>query len=291
MDDTISKSPTPEIDALADRYDVAVRAGQAALSRRWRSLGERTKELLTSAGYYTGSGERKPVELENRNERADSIESLEYNLGVIARCAASTLPDRPLKGVALPPETNSEQVLTACSELLYLRQWRDAQFFRMALQAVAMSKFADALWRLPVKESDWYVATKGIGSVGLLAIYGLLFIGSPLLAANTMVAAATGDSVGATVGMYGLGVVYLLSKFKQRLKGGQPTTPSEKAHEAWAGILYRHYQTGGWLSTGVGAAVYLKGMMDSGVEVPPIAFDLCAALQEATLGSRSSVLE
>lgn len=171
-----------------------------------------------------------------------------------------------------------------------MRECRDPEFYYLALCALGVSRLGDAEISLPIYEppATWVRVAQGIGRFTLLAGGGLLVLLAPLLAAYAMVSAAEGSLAGATVGMYGLGLAYLLQTRRNRLMDEWDAemmglTPQQKTCRAWRDFTHELYD---YKMGGVGAAAYLLKIQGNGVDVPPVAFDLCAAHAATTVYRR-----
>lgn len=257
-------------DNPAHRYDEAAAAGQGVIRERWGRLSETTRAVLARSGFYSARGERLKVEHSFGDDPRADTERLEHALGMFKQCISSKVPMRSEKGAPIPHEALTDDVLLSCEELLYVLDWHDPEFLRLALGAVAAHQQANAL-KLAGPSSS------GTG-LGALAVAGLLLI-TPLALAAGVVAAFEHNVVGAAVAFYVVGGGVLAAVRGQ--EPGKNLSPAERTHLAW--WQFRYLQGGAVV--GAGARFQLERMAVDGVNVPPVAFDICAALQHRSLGT------
>lgn len=255
---------------LAHSYDIARLAGRRRIQERWRFLLPSTRDSLRASGFYTDRG----APIEGAETAAvypeHDAERLEYALGVLALCARSSLPDRSKSGAPIPVEAVTPEVLAQCEELAGVPAWRDPEFLRLALRAVAQYQRADALGSVgPPKRFN-----AALGCVGAVLYAGLLFV-SPAFLASAMVSASQGDSSGTVAGLYGVAFTALVVFWAKDKASGKHVTPEERAYLSWTQFQNRL----GGVPLGAGARVQLDAMAAASVSVPGVAFDLCAALE------------
>lgn len=179
------------------------------------------------------------------------------------------LPFATEKGAAIPVEASSDEVLSAAGELLYVREWQDAEFLRLALGAVAKHQQANAL-SMHTPPGALAPAWGCLGAVFKLA---LLFAMPVALAAG--IAAATRQDVGgAALAFYLLGFG-VLAIFSALGIGVKKKDGFELAYEGWN--LFQ--LSGGAGVTGAGALEHMRRMAKDGVNVPSLAFDVAETLR------------
>lgn len=269
------------INELADDYEKSQKAGQEYIRKVWRFLKEGTKTYLITSSCYDQRGQRLEVEF----GVADDIDTLESYLGSLNRCAECNLPSRTVENSTIQREAFSEDVLAACDEFLYRHQWHDPHFLRLALRALRIHKLANLMTRLPAikEEKHWIFLVKAIS----LMIYGilgfLLMLASPYFIGVALTSAAKGDEGGAVFALYFVGLaIFIFAHQKNFAKDiGKPTSEDEVEYSEWYRL--NPYAVGSWLSTGAGAKFYFQEMARKGVNVPPVAIDLCAVLEASVL--------
>ena len=260
-------------ERLAQDYEDSAEAGRKFIRQYWSVLRQSTKDWLVSSKHYGEHGESRPIEYA---DRSDEIESLEYDLGVLERCAAIQLPARTSADVIIPSEVFGDEILTSAGAMVYRQRGHEPSFLRLALTAVRVHQMAQLQTSLPaVKTSKSDVAKLiGVFILGAFCMVGVLI--SPALIGSALTHAAKGDSDSATLSLYGLGFVLLLIGTLTNLGKTKQLTPDEVAYEGWLNL--NPYVSGPWLAAGTGAGAYLENMMRKGATVPPIALDLCAVL-------------
>lgn len=271
---------SPELKTLADEYDQAVRAGQTRITKAWRFLSGRTRDWLTGSRLYDPHGARST---EADGADPHRIEDFEHALGVLDACVKAMIPRRKAaKGTDIPHAARSEEVVRALEMVLYEPRAHEAIFLRLALHALRQYEMANLLMRLPPKSelSGGSIAWL-ISKVGLTLVLVLL---TPAILAFSLSAVAHGEASVATAGFYFLSLVgWLAWLFKG--KDDEPP-PDERAWSTWERLGFTGID-GSWTSCGVGASEVLRELLRHGARVPPLAFDLCAALTSASLEAQA----
>jgi hypothetical protein len=252
---------------LADQYEVALGVGRRRIQERWRFLTATTQEALQSGNAFTPKG--TPVPLGDR-AHGDDVERLEYSLGVLKLCVEAKLPERDGKGAAIPREALTDDVYMAVDELLFVPEWRDSEFLRLALAAVAAHRLANSLLLAGPPKKNSSAAWALIG--GFLKLFVLWT--SPIAAANALASAFKGDIAGCAFALYFVALAAWLAFRKP-----EPRDPTvldwASDHGEWS--AFRHMQGGTVIGTG--ARMRLEQMERRGVNVPAVAYDICRALE------------
>lgn len=264
------------------RHDPQALAGQEHIRRRWSCLAPSTRELLMKSGYYDLRGNRLQPEVPPPSWLLETdAERLESALGAFKLCLAAKVPSRQdPPGTPIPVEAVTKEVLSACDEILMVPLWHDPEFLRFGLLALAAHQQADALsMAAPDKSlSVWrpLLAMLGRGVLVLLAPYGL---------ATGLMAVLRQELWPAIGGFFLLawGVSAAVApSAAAKCKPSRAPTASEDlaqhflfAYNAWS--RFRYDQQLGLV--GAAARFYLERMANEGVNVPPVAFDLCEALR------------
>lgn len=277
MDDAITGDA--ELDDIVnegvDDYDKSQKVGQQYIRNSWKLLKEETQTCLVTSNCYNQKGQRLEVEY----GEAEDIEELEYHIGKLKQSADCKLPSRTEEGAMIEGGALSDDVLMACDHLLFYPQWHDPSFLRLAMRAFRTHKLANLMTRLPaIKEAKYWLVKPT-----LLILYGilgfLLMLASPYFIAIALTSAAQGNEGVAASALYVVGAaVFILAHQKNLTKDiGKPINGNEVEYNEWYRL--NDYQAGSWLTTGAGAKFYFEEMARKGVNVPPVAIDLCAALE------------
>jgi hypothetical protein len=228
------------------------------------------RDTLQASGFYSERGVTIEAAESVSTKWEHDAERLEYALGVLVLCARASLPDRSKSGAPIPVEAATPDVLAQCEELAGVPAWREPEFLRLGLRAIAQYGRADALGSVgPPKRFN-----AALGCVGALLYGGLLFV-SPAFLASAMVSAAHGDSGGTVAGVYGVAFTVLVVIWAKDKANGKHVSPADRAYLAWTQFQNRL----GSVPLGAGARVQLDSMAATGVSVPGVAFDLCAAME------------
>lgn len=262
-------------------YDIAQEVGKLFILKKWKFLTENTKNYLTGSGCYSPDGDR----INNEDSRlSDEITSLESRLGYLKQCA-DFRPSRNHRELIFGNVANSDEVLFACDEILYNPQWNDPFFLRLALDAFGVHRVAYLIFMLPPAEKDKSSFMIAIGTAALL-FFGLLtlmfVLALPYIISEALISAVTGDKDNTVFMMYLIGLtIYLLLAFKEKLKKRKNTNLIQSydyqfEYDEWERL---NFHKTSWSTVGVGAKFYFQEMIRQGVRLPPIAIDLCAALE------------
>jgi hypothetical protein len=270
-------------DELAHQYEAARIEGERCIRARWRFLIGSTKHALAHSGFYSERGQRLRVEPFPLDEMGADVERLEYALGVFKQCVAAKIPRRSEKGVPVPREALTDDVLTSCEELLFVPAWRDPEFLRLALAAVAANQEANALTMAGPSRDGTYIA---LATVGVFLKLGLVLL-MPAALAFGLVAAVSGDVWSAGLAFYVLGAGMLAAMGAKEYRKGENLDAFEHAHLKWS--QFRYLRAGGMV--GSGARFNLERMAQDGVKVPAVAFDLCATLEAQVQAVAASTRE
>ncbi len=271
-------------------YDDAQDIGQQYISSQWKLLRDDTKSYFIDSGCYSESGKRIAVEPFS-SDKADEIESLESYIGYLRQCANYRLPSRSVKDAIIPRAAFSNEVLAACNHILCSPQWHDPLFLRLALMAFRVHTIANLMGLLPpVKEKSDLMGVIGAGSLILFSLIAfILLIASPYFVSVALVSVAKGDEGSTITAMYLIGfTIYLFWELKVKVKKKNEGNFSngydyEFEYNEWDRLGF--YQSS-WWSTGAGARFYFESMAKKGVNIPPMAIDLCAALESSILNGK-----
>ncbi len=260
-----------------DYDDSAEKAGQEFIRKNWNRLKPRTTETLISSGYYDNHGNR-----DQEHFGGGEVEHLEFNVGLLDRCDHCSLPNRSDNGAHISKDVYSDDIFGACVDLLYQPLWHDPQFLRLALNAFPKHQMANLLFILPPIKEDkpLFLFIKFLAIVGFGFLLFLITISSPYFLGLAFVSAAQGDIESTVFALYVLGSGVWIHFFMKNMTNNESKKSQyEKNYDAWNG-LRSHW---GWQSTGSGARFCFHEMAKNGVSVPPLAFDLCAALEASIL--------
>jgi hypothetical protein len=260
MDITQDDPPPPE--------DPVRIAGQAFIRTRWAYLMTRTRASLRRSGFYADNG--KPLSpTDGGHGPYEDVERLEISLGRLQQCATARLPAREDVGAVIPPEALAQEVQPACDAVLFVPEWRDPEFLRLALRATQNHCLAKTLTVAgPARRTG---AAARAGRFVRLALVTI----SPAAAAAALVSALQADLLVSTSAMYLVGAAALAARELARGDEKEKPTEAERNYFAWA----RYQQDRSPAALGEGDRVRLEQMAAAGVPVPLMAFDLCAALQ------------
>lgn len=259
------------------RYIAAKTDGQKEIRRRWRFLALETRRALVESGFYSQHGERLDVLGESDLPPHDA-ERLEHGVGLFKHCLAAKLPSATEKKAPIPVEAHTDEVLSAVTELLAVREWQDPDFLRLALLATAKHQQANAL-SMHTPQSTLAPAWGCLGAIFKLA----LFLAMPVALAAGIAAATRQDVGGASMAFYivGFGVLAVMSALGIGVK---KKDGFELAYEQWT-----RFQVDGAVGvTGAGASERLRQMAALGVKVPAVAFDAAEVLRSRTAGQQFS---
>lgn len=274
------------VTEMANQYDVLQTTGQNYITKSWKYFTTSTRRKFCATECYDKYGKRL-INQDAELEIQSTVENLEYQIGILKQCDEVRLPNRTDKGYVIPNEATSDDVLSACNEILYYREWFDPVLIRLALRAVVVNQKARLLMVLPRQKEGGFL-TNSILKV-ILAIFSMLLIlGSPSMVATALTSAANNDVSGATGALYLLGFTVWIYTIVKGISGDKNDRLSkeEGAYNAWDKLSY--VSTGYWLGNGIGAKFYLEQISNDGVSVPLVAFDLCGVL-EKTLDKQEAV--
>lgn len=282
---------------LAKEYDDAQKAGKHYISSQWKYLKEETKSHLTASGCYNKHGKSIDIEPFSSDE-ADEVDSLEHQIGYLHQCANSKLSSRSENFSVSPSAAYSKEVLNACSNLLYSQKWHDPIFLRLALRAYRMYSMIDlmGLGLIPrlKNESNLSITVSAVLRVVFVLLAITLTIAAPLFIALALTSAAKGELAGSATALYAIAfTIYLLWALTTKIKKqnyGYFTNryDFELEYNEWKKL---DYFESSWCSTGAGARFYLEGMARKGINITPIAIDLCAALESSLFGKHKTTNE
>jgi hypothetical protein len=243
-------------------------AGQTFIRTRWAYLTTRTRASLRRSGFYADNG--KPLSpTDGGHGPFEDVERLELSLGVLQLCAAAKLPTREDVGAKIPLEALTDEVGNACDAVLFVPEWRDPEFLRLALRATQVHCQAQTLTIAgPAKRSSGAVRAAKFLRLGLVLI-------SPAAVAAALFAAFQADLLVSTSAMYLVGAAALAARELARGDEREQPSEAERNYAAWT----RYQLDRSPAALGAGDRVRLEQMAAAGVPVPLMAFDLCAALQ------------
>jgi len=256
------------------RYEAAKLEGQKIICRRWPVLASETRAALLASGFYSERGQRLDRESSGSNLPQHDVEHLERSLGLFKHCIAAKLPLPNEKGKLIPIEAASDEVLSAASELLFIRDWQDPEFLRLALGAIARHQQSDALstHKPPSKFSPAWGCLPGFAKLAL-------FLAMPGALASGLAAAARQDVGEAALAFYvvGFGILAAMSALGVGVK---KMDGFDLAYARWT-----HFQVEGAVGvTGAAAVESLRQMVAEGIKVPAVAFDAATLLGARTAG-------
>lgn len=253
-------------------YDAARTEGQQVIRRRWPVLASETRTALIASGFYSERGERQDIEFPETSLPQHDAERLEHALGLFKQCIAAKLPLATEKNAPVPVEAHTDEVLTAAGQLLFVREWQDPDFLRLALVAVGKHQQANSL-SMHTPRSRFAPAW---GCLGALLTLSLL-LAMPVALATGIAAATRQDVGGASLAFYvvGFGVLAAMSALGIGVKTKDAL---ELAYERWT----RFQLSGAAGVTGAGALEHLRRMAGEGINVPFIAFDVAETLRFRT---------
>lgn len=243
-------------------------AGQTFIRTRWSYLTTRTRASLRRSGFYADNG--KPLNPDDGGHGPyEDVARLELSIGVLQQCAAARLPAREDFGAKIPAEALTDEVGAACDAVLFVPEWRDPEFLRLALRATQAHCLARTLTVAgPARQPG------GAARAGRLVKLGLVLL-SPAAASAALVTALQANLLAATSAMYLVGAAALAARELARGKTQDQPTQAERDYLAWS----RYQLDRSPAALGAGDRVRLEQMAAAGVPVPLMAFDLCAALQ------------
>jgi hypothetical protein len=251
------------------RYAAARTEGQKVIRGRWRMLAAETCTALVQSGFYSPRGERCDIDGPETSLPQHDAERLEQAVGFFKLCLAAKLPLATEKGQPIPQEAYTDEVTSAATELLFVREWQDPDFLRLALAAVSKHQQANALsmHRPPGTLAPAW------GCIGAL-FKAALFLAMPVALAAGLAASARQDVGGAALAFYlvGFGVLAILSTAGIGVK---KKDGFELAFDHWS----RFQMNGATGVTGAGALEHFRRMAQDGVTVPSIAFDVAETLR------------
>jgi hypothetical protein len=251
------------------RYVAAKNEGQRNIRERWRMLATETRTALVDSGFYSPRGERLDIEGPATSFPQHDAERLEQAVGVFKLCLAAKLPLATDKGQPIPYEAHADEVMSAAGELLFVRDWQDPNFLRLALRAISKHQQANAL----CMHTPQSTLAPAWGCLGALFKAGL-FLAMPAALAAGLAASARQDVGGAALAFYvvGFGVLAILSTAGIGVK---KKDGFELAFDRWS----RFQMNDAAGVTGAGALEHLRRMAQDGVSVPSIAFDVADTLR------------
>lgn len=252
----------------ADRYEPAVVAGRRFIRDQWGGLRESTKKWICEfrecdeATYLAANW---PVQF-------GRVEALEYELGVMSLC----LRAEPffIAGEPMPIEAVTDEVLASAKALVSGRRPIEPLFLQLALNAVIRHQLSSSFLQIPVDEGNSVTRAKLAIKLAFLMLERGLYYLRPVMAGIVLVQANQSDLAGVILGGYGVGASIVASQICDKWILVPEVSVSQKAYRHWCALEVH----GKWLEGGEGAAVYLRQMLNRGVAIPPVAFDLCAAL-------------
>jgi hypothetical protein len=261
------------ISELSDAYDEQRHEGQRRIQRCWQYLAPATRAVLTGSGFYSERGQVLDGAERMAREPEDDIERLEYALGALAKCAAAKLPYPGDKEAPWPKDALHGDIPGRCEELLLCPAWRDPQFLRLGLRAVATHETAKALQLATPAKAKSIALGCFVGVVSFVLVLLL-----PAALGGALVSAAQGELGATVIALYCAAVCLWPVWWSKQKEAGRDTTDADRRYLAWA-----HFQAhSGETIIGAGAQHRLSELVRKGVQVPDLVYDLCAALQQAT---------
>ena len=270
---------------LLKEYDELQQAGERYITNKWKFLREYTRSYLIASGCYNKDGERINVETFN-SDQTNEIDLLESSLGRLKLCADYRLPSRSDKEAIISRDAESDEVLFACDNVLRRLEWNDPFFLRLALSAFTVHRLAYLMFRLPTKkEKSVFMSIIGAGS--LLFFWFLAFmlvLASPYFVSVALISVIKGNEGSTILMMYFIGfTIYLMIALKGKEKKRKN---NNSIYEYDYQFEYDEWETlnsnkTSLYTVGAGAKFYFQEMVKKGVNIPPIAIDLCVALEDS----------
>jgi len=252
--DPVNDTPAPSQDALRP-------IGQMFIGNHWIRLTSRTRMTLRRAGFYGEKGARIP-DAERGFGPFEQVNDLERALGGLQTHLDSA-----------PAESEGSNLVDACYQILYVPEWRDPEFLRLALSALAAHLQARAVAAVdpaPRKRAPLAIAAWTGGALVLLA--------APFMAAWALVAAHEGLLAESALGMYVVAAaIAIVLQARRSSRRKARVTKEERDLSAW-----QRHSLAEPPVIGAGHRFRLEQLVRGGVTVPTIAFDLVAALEVET---------
>jgi hypothetical protein len=302
----------PHQEKISEYWNNSEKKGQEVVKTYWKGFTQKTRDNFIKSGCYDNNGNRiEPFFLtsifpciddsdenycqqqEKQRVLVNEIEELEHHLGVLKLCASCELNS--------PSETSSAknnipdeafgfgEITNAYEFLLILTKWHEPSLLRLALSAIVKNQKAKFLANLPAEteKTNWGIIIILFLTPFLAILNCLLYLSSPFILSYALVSAFKGNVEDTAYSFYLLGLLVFIKQTGKNIKSDLDKknipTQDRKNYEAWHKLNYAEtYQ----FSTGVGAKFVFKKMVKDGIDVPPIVFDLCAALESATLRKR-----
>lgn len=262
------------IKQLAELYDIPVEAGKALIVKHWRFFNAAFRDWLVSSHQYSDDG--KVLSVASGNDDA-LVTELEYHLGTIHLCNEVRLPSPRMESSEAFPYFISH-ARSSAAFLLFHPYGQDPTVLRLALRAVAQQEKARLLESLPTSQE--YGIVRFLGRLGLFTISGVLLLASPSFLASVLTSAAAGKFGDTALGCYGLAFTALLVRWVKKLIREEVDSTSSSLERqtlrAWHHLVDDRFES--WTGSGAGARALLEDMLRRGLKVPPIAIDLCDAL-------------
>ena len=263
-------------------YDTTQEAGKIYILKQWKYLTVYTRNYLNGSGCYNQDGVRINVEY---SDLSHEIDSLEYMLGCLKLCAEYKLPSRQDRDAIIDNVADNDEVLSACDDILYMPQWHDPYFLRLALRAFGTHRIARLMIFLPTAEKEKSSFKLTVGAIatfffGLLAL--ILVLASPYIISEALISAVKGDTGNTVFMMYLIGFTIYLSLALKKIskkrinKSTANNYDYQFEYDEWNKLKFDKTS---WFTLGAGARYYFQEMARKGVHVPPIAIDLCVALE------------
>lgn len=275
-------NPVP--DEIIKETDPRDLAGQAFIRTRWATIAPATRKLLTHTGYYDQHGKRlQPQDPPPSWIPECDIEKLEWAVGSFKQCLAAKLPTPSEPGALIPAEALSDDVIEACYDILMLPQWHDPEFLRFAILAMATHEEANALTMTPPKNK-----LSVAGPFALSMFHFALILLVPYGLATGLVAAMDHELWSAVWGFYLVGVGINSGRAITTLTF-KPPRKAPRVQDDLGGHFEYAYNAWQWFRlnreagvTGGSAMFHIERMANEGINVPPVALDLCRALSART---------
>lgn len=244
--------------------------GREWIQRKWRVLCPSVIDGLIATKRYDKDGTRIAPPSPDFEVFDNEADLLETRLGVLIACDDVTLPSRRTPEGYIRGDALTDDIINAAMAIAAKPAWRDPIILRLALRAVAKHQTANALSLAGPAPSN------AASNLDFLVRLGLALV-APAALGYGLVAAQVRD-LNAVFAMYlvaaGAMAAYSLRTFPR----GNEKGSWSQAYNAWSRFLAFDAET----LNGVGAKIKLQAMLNDGVRVPNIAFEICDLLHRAT---------
>lgn len=255
-----------ESDDDQDDWDDRSIGGVNYIRTNWRRLRPSTQEFLMHQGFdIDGSRDADP-------KVWDKAADLFYSLGLFEEAVKAQMPVNI--GDRTPISFGGNELLHSAATLALMRDWRDPEFATIALLACIKHQTGNAVIGLHYNGGE----RTGMKTALLKGSIGIAF--NVLLAASVgagLTFAFEHDALTASICAFSAMFSYAVVR---TMSAPEIANKWEAARSSWSNLLHVDFHIG----TGHGVQQQLQQMLRQGVHVPSVLFDLCALLQDASLG-------